>query len=157
MTKIPLGKVAFTDAGSYNAGKLTSGLTLLTRKTVPICRYKTITRDTPSLKPLGGNASHGAQKPQKPQKSQRCGCIGKRKAVAADTAAGRVNAAITQANTAATNAQQQASAAGEAAAEATESVAEMNAALARLEELEQTITAKDRKQPTGMELEFPKK
>lgn len=68
MTKIPLGKVAFTDAGSYNAGKLTSGLTLLTRKTVPICRYKTITRDTPSLKPLGGNASHGAQKPQKPQK-----------------------------------------------------------------------------------------
>lgn len=79
------------------------------------------------------------------------------KAVAADTAAGRVNAAITQANTAATNAQQQASAAGEAAAEATESVAEMNAALARLEELEQTITAKDRKQPTGMELEFPKK
>ncbi len=37
--------------------------------------------------------------------------------------------------------------AGEAA-EATESVAEMNAALARLEELEQTITAKDRKQPT---------
>lgn len=79
------------------------------------------------------------------------------KAVAADTAAGRVNAAITQANTAATNAQQQASAAGEAAAEATERVAEMNAALARLEELEQTITAKDRKQPTGMELEFPKK
>ncbi len=63
----------------------------------------------------------------------------------------------TKANTAATNAQQQASAAGEAAAEATESVAEMNAALARLEELEQTITAKDRKQPTGMTLEFPKK
>ena len=78
-------------------------------------------------------------------------------ATEANKAAGRVNAAITQANTAATNAQQQASAAGEAAAEATERVAEMNAALARLEELEQTITAKDRKQPTGMELEFPKK
>lgn len=76
---------------------------------------------------------------------------------AADTAAGRVNAAITQANIAATNAQQQASAAGEAAAEATGSVDKMNAALARLKELEQTITAKDRKQPTGMTLEFPKK
>ncbi|MFK1855298.1 hypothetical protein ACIXCW_13425 [Bacteroides fragilis] len=133
-------------------------MTLLTRKTVPICRYKTITRDTPSLKPLGGNASHGAQKPQKPQKKANdAAALANEKAVAADTAAGRVNAAITQANTAATNAQQQASAAGEAAAEATESVAEMNAALARLEELEQTITAKDRKQPTGMELEFPKK
>lgn len=76
---------------------------------------------------------------------------------AANTATTNANNAATKANTAATNAQQQASAAGEAAAEATESVAEMNAALARLEELEQTITAKDRKQPTGMELEFPKK
>ena len=76
---------------------------------------------------------------------------------AANTATTNANNAETKANTAATNAQQQASAAGEAAAEATESVAEMNTALARLEELEQTITAKDRKQPTGMELEFPKK
>lgn len=75
----------------------------------------------------------------------------------ANTAAGSANSAASSANTAATNAQQQASAAGEAAAEATESVAEMNTALARLKELEQTITAKDRKQPTGMELEFPKK
>ena len=91
------------------------------------------------------------------KKANDAAALANEKAVAADTAAGRVNAAITQANTAATNAQQQASAAGEAAAEATESVAEMNTALARLEELEQTITAKDRKQPTGMELEFPKK
>ena len=102
-----------------------------------------------------GNADKATAEAAK--KANDAAALANEKAVAADTAAGRVNAAITQANTAATNAQQQALAAGEAAAEATESVAEMNAALARLEELEQTITAKDRKQPTGMELEFPKK
>lgn len=79
------------------------------------------------------------------------------KATAADIAAGRVNEAITQANTAATNAQQQAETAGDAATEAAESVTKINAALARMEELEATLTAKDRKQPTGMTLIYPER
>jgi hypothetical protein len=167
MTKIPLGKVAFTDAGSYNAGKTYKRFDFVD------------TEDSSYLSLQDNNKGHavtetawwkclarGTKATEAAKKANDAAALANEKAVAADTAggggigytaAGRVNAAITQANTAATNAQQQASAAGEAAAEATESVAEMNAALARLEELEQTITAKDRKQPTGMELEFPKK
>ncbi len=79
------------------------------------------------------------------------------KATAADTAAGRVNTAIEQANTAATNATQKAQAATEAASNANDALADINAALDKLEELEQTITAKDRQQPTAMTLEYPKK
>ena len=158
MTKIPLGKVAFTDAGSYNAGKTYKRFDFVD------------TEDSSYLSLQDNNKGHavtetawwkclarGTKATEAAKKANDAAALANEKAVAADTAAGRVNAAITQANTAATNAQQQASAAGEAAAEATERVAEMNAALARLEELEQTITAKDRKQPTGMELEFPKK
>lgn len=165
MTKIPLGKVAFTDAGSYNAGKTYKRFDFVD------------TEDSSYLSLQDNNKGHavtetawwkclarGTKATEAAKKANDAAALANEKAVAADTAAGRVNAAITQvnaaitqANTAATNAQQQASAAGEAAAEATESVAEMNAALARLEELEQTITAKDRKQPTGMTLEFPKK
>lgn len=69
MTKIPLGKVAFTDAGSYNAGKTYKRFDFVdTEDSSYLSLQDKITRDTPSLKPLGGNASHGAQKPQKPQK-----------------------------------------------------------------------------------------
>ena len=152
MTKIPLGKVAFTDAGSYNAGKTYKRFDFVD------------TEDSSYLSLQDNNKGHavtetawwkclarGTKATEAAKKANDAAALANEKAVAAD------NAAITQANTAATNAQQQASAAGEAAAEATESVAEMNAALARLEELEQTITAKDRKQPTGMTLEFPKK
>lgn len=158
MTKIPLGKVAFTDAGPYNAGNTYKRFDFVD------------TEDSSYLSLQDNNKGHavtetawwkclarGTKATEAAKKANDAAALANEKAVAADTAAGRVNAAITQANTAATNAQQQASAAGEAAAEATERVAEMNAALARLEELEQTITAKDRKQPTGMELEFPKK
>ena len=68
MTKIPLGKVAFTDAGSYNAEKTYKRFDFIDTEDSSYCHYKTITKDTPSLKPLGGNALHEAQKPQKPQK-----------------------------------------------------------------------------------------
>jgi hypothetical protein len=164
MTKIPLGKVAFTDAGSYNAGKTYKRFDFVD------------TEDSSYLSLQDNNKGHavtetawwkclarGTKATEAAKKANDAAALANEKAVAADTAggadgaAGGVKAPKTQANTAATNAQQQASAAGEAAAEATESVAEMNAALARLEELEQTITAKDRKQPTGMTLEFPKK
>ena len=79
------------------------------------------------------------------------------KATAADTAAGRVNNAIEQANTAATAAQQQASAAQQAAESAADKIEEMDAGLERLEELEDTLTAQVRQQPTSMALEYPKK
>ena len=165
MTKIPLGKVAFTDAGSYNAGKTYKRFDFVDTEDSSYLSLQDNNKghavtETAWWKCLarGTKATEAAKKANDAAAlANEKAALANEKAVAADTAAGRVNAAITQANTAATNAQQQASAAGEAAAEATESVAEMNAALARLEELEQTITAKDRKQPTGMELEFPKK
>lgn len=158
MTKIVLGKVAFTDAGSYNAG----------------ATYKRFdfvdTEDSSYLSLQDNNKGHavtettwwkclsrGTKATEAAKKANEAAALANEKATAADTAAGRVNNVITQANTSATNAQQQASAAKEAAAEATDRVVDMNAALARLEELEKTITAKDRKQPTGMTLEFPKK
>lgn len=165
MTKIPLGKVAFTDAGSYNAGKTYKRFDFVDTEDSSYLSLQDNNKghavtETAWWKCLarGTKATEAAKKANDAAAlANEKAALANEKAVAADTAAGRVNAAITQANTAATNAQQQASAAGEAAAEATESVAEMNAALARLEELEQTITAKDRKQPTGMTLEFPKK
>ena len=75
----------------------------------------------------------------------------------AETAANSVNNAITQANTAATNAQQQATAAQQATEEAIDKISEMNAGLERLEELEDTLTAQARQQPTSMTLKFPPK
>lgn len=116
MTKIPLGKVAFTDAGSYNAGNTYKRFDFVD------------TEDSSYLSLQDNNKGHAVT----------------------ETAWWKCLARGTKATEAAKKA-------NDAAAEATESVAEMNTALARLEELEQTITAKDRKQPTGMELEFPKK
>lgn len=158
MTKIPLGKVAFTDAGSYNAGKTYKRFDFID------------TEDSSYLSLQDNNIGHavtdtawwkclarGTKATEAAKEASDAASVAKEKAVAADTAAGRVNNAITEANISAMNAKQQAAAAEEAAAEATDSVAEMNAVLARMEELEKTITAKDRKQPTGMTLEFPKK
>ena len=158
MTKIPLGKVAFTDAGSYNAEKTYKRFDFID------------TEDSSYLSLQNNNKGHavtetawwkclarGTKATEAAKKANDAAALANEKAVAADTAAGRVNAAITQANTAAANAQQQATAAGETTTAALEKLVDMNAALARLEELEQTITAKDRKQPTGMTLEFPKK
>ena len=129
MTKIPLGKVAFTDAGSYNAGNTYKRFDFVD------------TEDSSYLSLQDNNKGHavtetawwkclarGTKATEAAKKANDAAALANEKAVAADTAAGRGNAAITQANTAATNAQQQASAAGEAAAEATESVAEMNTA-----------------------------
>lgn len=116
MTKIVLGKVAFTDAGSYNAEN-------------NYRRFDFVdTEDSSYLSLQDNNKGHAVTDPA----WWKCIARG-------------------------TKATEAAKKANEAAAEATEIVAEMNTALARLEELEQTITAKDRKQPTGMTLEFPKK
>ena len=65
MTKIPLGKVAFTDAGSYNAGNTYKRFDFVDTED---SSYLSLQDNNKGLKPLGGNASHGAQKPQKPQK-----------------------------------------------------------------------------------------
>ena len=120
MTKIPLGKVAFTDAGSYNAGKTYKRFDFVD------------TEDSSYLSLQDNNKGHAVT----------------------ETAWWKCLARGTKATEAAKKANDAAALANE---KAMESVAEMNAALARLEELEQTITAKDRKQPTGMTLEFPKK
>ena len=158
MTKIALGKIAFTDAGSYNAESSYRRFDFVT------------TEDSCYLSLQDNNTGHavtdktwwkciarGTVATESAKKADTAAELAREKAVAADTAAGRVSAVITQSNTATGEAQKQALAAKEAAAEAREGMIEMNAALARLEELEQTVTAKDRKQPTGMTLEFPKK
>ena len=134
MTKIPLGKVAFTDAGSYNAEKTYKRFDFID------------TEDSSYLSLQNNNKGHavtetawwkclarGTTATEAAKKASEAAALANEKAVAADTAAGRANNAITEANTAATNAKQQAVAAEEAAAEATDSVAEMNAVLARLE------------------------
>lgn len=158
MTKIPLGKVAFTDAGSYNAGNTYKRFDFVD------------TEDSSYLSLQDNNKGHavtetawwkclarGTKATEAAKKANDAAALANEKAVAADTAAGRVNAAITQANTAATNAQQQATAAQQATEEAIDKISEMNAGLERLEELEDTLTAQARQQPTSMTLKFPPK
>ena len=72
------------------------------------------------------------------------------KTEAANNAADRVDESILDVST-------EKKAALKAAEEATAKVNEMNTGLARLEELEATLTAKDRQQPTSMVLTYPKK
>lgn len=158
MTKIPLGKVAFTDAGSYNAEKTYKRFDFID------------TEDSSYLSLQNNNKGHavtetawwkclarGTKATEAAKKASEAAALANEKAVAADTAAGRVNNAITQANTAATNAQQQATAAQQATEEAIDKISEMNAGLERLEELEDTLTAQARLQPTSMTLKFPQK
>lgn len=158
MTKIPLGKVAFTDAGSYNAGNTYKRFDFVD------------TEDSSYLSLQDNNKGHavtetawwkclarGTKATEAAKKANDAAALANEKAVAADTAAGRVNNAITQANTAATNAQQQATAAQQATEEAIDKISEMNAGLERLEELEDTLTAQARQQPTSMTLKFPPK
>ena len=54
-------------------------------------------------------------------------------------------------------AEQAATNANNATDSATEKIGGMNTGLSRLEELEATLTAKDRQQPTAMKLTYPKK
>ena len=156
--KIPLGKVAFTDAGTYNAASTYGRFDFVN------------TDDSCYLSLQDNNKGHavtetgwwkclarGTTATEAARIANEAAALANEKATAADTAAGRVNTAIEQANTAATNAAQGAQAATEAATNANDALADINAALDKLEELEQTITEKDRKQPTAMTLEYPKK
>ena len=158
MTKIPLGKVAFTDAVSYNAEKTYKRFDFID------------TEDSSYLSLQNNNKGHavtetawwkclarGTTATAAAAIANAAAALANEKATAADTAAGRVNNAITQANTAATNAQQQATAAQQATEEAIDKISEMNAGLERLEELEDTLTAQARQQPTSMTLKFPPK
>lgn len=156
--KIPLGKVAFTDAGTYNAGTTYGRFDFVN------------TDDSCYLSLQDNNKGHavtetdwwkclarGTTATAAAQIANEAAALANEKATAADTAAGRVNTAIAQASTAASAAQQQASAAQQAAENATEKIAEMNTGLERLEELEETLTAQARQQPTSMALDYPKK
>lgn len=68
MTKIPLGKVAFTDAGSYNAGKTYKRFDFVDTEDSSYLSLQDNNKGHAVTETVGGNASHGAQKPQKPQK-----------------------------------------------------------------------------------------
>ena len=96
MTKIPLGKVAFTDAGSYNAGKTYKRFDFVD------------TEDSSYLSLQDNNKGHavtetawwkclarGTKATEAAKKANDAAALANEKAVAADTAAGRVNAAIT--------------------------------------------------------------
>ena len=156
--KIPLGKVAFTDAGTYNAGTTYKRFDFVD------------TEDSCYLSLQDNNKGHavtetawwkclarGTKATEAANIANAAAALANEKATAADIAAGRVNAAITQANTATTAAQQQAAAAQQATEDAAEKIAEMNTGLERLEELEYTLTAQARQQPTSMALDYPKK
>lgn len=156
--KIPLGKVAFTDAGTYNAEKTYDRFDFVN------------TDDSCYLSLQDNNNGHavsetdwwkclarGTTATAAAKIANEAAALANEKATAADTAAGRVNSAITQANTAATAAQQQAAAAQAATEEATDKIADMNTGLGRLEELEDTLTAQARQQPTSMTLDYPAK
>jgi len=130
MTKIPLGKVAFTDAGSYNAEKTYKRFDFID------------TEDSSYLSLQNNNKGHAVTE------------TAWWKCLARGTTA---TAAAAIANAAATNAQQQATAAQQATEEAIDKISEMNAGLERLEELEDTLTAQARQQPTSMTLKFPPK
>ena len=96
MTKIPLGKVAFTDAGSYNAGNTYKRFDFVD------------TEDSSYLSLQDNNKGHavtetawwkclarGTKATEAAKKANDAAALANEKAVAADTAAGRVNAAIT--------------------------------------------------------------
>ena len=96
MTKIPLGKVAFTDAGSYNAGKTYKRFDFVD------------TEDSSYLSLQDNNKGHaitetawwkclarGTKATEAAKKANDAAALANEKAMAADTAAGRVNAAIT--------------------------------------------------------------
>lgn len=158
MTKIPLGKVAFTDKGSYS-------------NTVKYARLDFITTDDSCYLSLKDeNTGHaltdtawwkciarGTTATEASKKANTAAALANEKATAADVAAGRVSDAIGKANTAAVRATEKAAAAENASGEATEKIADMNVALARLEELEHTLTAQARQQPTAMTLNYPRK
>ena len=69
----------------------------------------------------------------------------------------RANAASEKAEEVINRAEQAGTNANNATDLATEKIGDMNTGLARLEELEATLTAKDRQQPTSMVLTYPKK
>ena len=75
----------------------------------------------------------------------------------ANNQASLANDAATLAMQKAALAQTAANSASAVAEEAAGKVEEMNTGLSRLEELEATLTAKDRQQPTSMKLTYPKK
>ena len=92
MTKIPLGKVAFTDAGSYNAGKTYKRFDFVD------------TEDSSYLSLQDNNKGHavtetawwkclarGTKATEAAKKANDAAALANEKAVAADTAAGRVN------------------------------------------------------------------
>lgn len=156
--KIPLGKVAFTDKGTYNSGTTYTRFDFVDTEDSCYLSLKDNNKghavtDTAWWKCL----ARGTKATEAAKIANEAAALAKEKATAADTAAGRVNEAISKANTAITNASNAATAANDAAEGAEDKITDINAALARLEELEQTITAKDRKQPTAMQLEYPKK
>lgn len=130
MTKIPLGKVAFTDAGSYNAEKTYKRFDFID------------TEDSSYLSLQNNNKGHAVTE------------TAWWKCLARGT---KATEAAKKASEAATNAQQQATAAQQATEEAIDKISEMNAGLERLEELEDTLTAQARQQPTSMTLKFPPK
>ena len=69
----------------------------------------------------------------------------------------RANAAAEKAEEVISRAEQAVTDANNATDSATEKIGDMNTGLSRLEELEATLTAKDRLQPTAMKLTYPKK
>lgn len=69
----------------------------------------------------------------------------------------RANAAAEKAEEVISWAEQAVTDANNATDSATEKIGDMNTGLSRLEELEATLTAKDRLQPTAMKLTYPKK
>ena len=77
------------------------------------------------------------------------------KALAADTAASKTYEAIEKASTATQKADTAANTASSSAEAADSKIEEMNAGLARLEELEKSITAITRNQPKSMTLKYP--
>ena len=91
MTKIPLGKVAFTDAGSYNAGKTYKRFDFVD------------TEDSSYLSLQDNNKGHavtetawwkclarGTKATEAAKKANDAAALANEKAVAADTAAGRL-------------------------------------------------------------------
>lgn len=158
MNKIPLGKVAFVDKGAYN-------------NTTEYAKFDFITTlDSSYYSKKDGNVGHpltdttwwgilasGKQATEAAQSATEAANNANQKASAANTAAGKTNEAITGANAARQAAEETAVVAAAAAQTAIEKATLVQEKIDELEELEETITAQVRQQPTSMSLTYPKR
>lgn len=158
MSRIPLGKVAFLDRGTYSSTAEYAMFDFITTSdSTYYSKQDNNTGHPITDKEWWGCLAYGGGATEAAKKATEAAQNANNKAQAADTAAGKVNEAITGANNAKQSAEEAAGLASSAAQAANEKATLVQENIDELEELEETITAQVRQQPTSMSLTYPKR